>query len=820
MAFAAPAGTVLLSPDSQWAWNPGHTGVYQNVERASVRLAARATVEHEQAASQPRVAPPTQWVMPYAPGAWVAIPIPHPMHAMMPASPSVHQPQPPAEKRPSADEEEQEQRPSKAKRSRAKSTATGAVTAGSSKRGFNKKRRAEAAKIQAHNAQFNRATPAVYVTSDQGRNKVSNGDGSMTIVCDNGVQLPEATSALRPELQFARCMSNRYKADSFPRCVSCTRRWAGDQCRFQGIRFFLKDDQGKIVGISFVESQKPDSPTMKFPERWNIELAAPYIDRIKRTVARALLPTLREEQQHLSAPGVIRRPRESDVRATCDTCNTSIFSSSWMCRMCGREACGECYEQVRQLTEVRSEATEAEVAAMQAKRERHAHSNPFFLACNKRTEHTHGHFSPMSRFCKAELDEAIKEMEDLLRESQDDQDKEIADPSLDKAAAASEASTLSSEQDHSAPSSPEAKSSPRGVADESPLTSPQSDSHSPVIGRPPVTLTEEVPTHHIERFSDETFTDDAFRPLWAKGEPLVVTGLLPKFQIRWTPEYFMEKYGSQACLIVECQTDQNKRVTVRDFFKDFGVYEGRKECWKLKDWPSSTEFSTAFPELFEDFSRAVPVPNYVRRDGVLNLASHFPSNTVAPDIGPKMYNAMASSDQPGSKGSTRLHMDMADALNIMTHAAPCPDGSPGCAVWDLFRAQDADHLRKFLKKKFRGTFQNDPIHSQTVYLDRQSRQELYEQFGVKSYRVYQKPGEAVFIPAGCAHQVCNLADCIKVAIDFVSPENVDRCETLTREFRQQNQAQQWKEDVLQLKTMMWFAWLSCCRQEKQAAEDA
>jgi len=95
------------------------------------------------------------------------------------------------------------------------------------------------------------------------------------------------------------------------------------------------------------------------------------------------------------------------------------------------------------------------------------------------------------------------------------------------------------------------------------------------------------------------------------------------------------------------------------------------------------------------------------------------------------------------------------------------------------------------------------------YLDCDLRKELYEEFGVKSYRIYQKPGDVVFIPAGCAHQVCNLADCMKIAIDFVSPENVDRCETLTREFREQNQSMQWKEDVLQLRTMMWFAWLSC-----------
>jgi len=50
---------------------------------------------------------------------------------------------------------------------------------------------------------------------------------------------------------------------------------------------------------------------------------------------------------------------------------------------------------------------------------------------------------------------------------------------------------------------------------------------------------------------------------------------------------------------------------------------------------------------------------------------------------------------------------------------------------------------------------------------------------------------------------------MKIAIDFVSPENIDRCEGLTKEFREQNQSMQWKEDVLQLRTMMWFAWLSC-----------
>ena len=96
------------------------------------------------------------------------------------------------------------------------------------------------------------------------------------------------STQLRPELQFARCMSNRYRTEEFPRCVSCTRRWAGDTCRFQGIRFFLKDEKKNIVGISFVESHKPDGPSMHFPGQWNIPLKDVYIRRVKVTDASIL----------------------------------------------------------------------------------------------------------------------------------------------------------------------------------------------------------------------------------------------------------------------------------------------------------------------------------------------------------------------------------------------------------------------------------------------------------------------------------------------------------------------------------------------------
>ncbi|TFK74360.1 hypothetical protein BDN72DRAFT_812710 [Pluteus cervinus] len=782
---------------------PTQNNTWQASERVSVRLAARGTVPPPPALDPPYTnasyyhpPQPSMYNMSYpqqhTPTHQHHLPPsqhPSPSRAPPPVSPQ-HLPRiqefsgaQPEGKRPLPDGDDASQPKAKRAKSKAK---TSEAAPGTSKRGYTTKKRNEAAQIAAQNAHLMPTVSYAPVPGTKGKGA----DGRMQIVSVDGSQaVPtngEASGPLHPELQFARCMSNRYRSETFPRCVSCTRRWAGDTCRFQGIRYFLKDHQRNIVGLSFVESQKADAPTMNFPGRWNVPLQPEHHLRTKETIARALLPTLLDELKHLELPEIIRRPRESEVRATCDTCMTSIFSSSWMCRLCGREACSECFSQVRELTTNRPGADQAEILALQARREKHAHSNPFFLSCTRRSEHQAKDFSPMSRFCKAELEKAIEDMQNLLETRKTV--TEVASPSRSE--------TLSR-----TPSSPTAPST--DSVDK--LEVGQLDGYVPACEA-------RILSRRIRRFTDHELTEDVFRKVWAEGEPLVVTDLLHKFRIQWTPEYFVSQYGTQNCLIIECQTDQNKRITVAEFFEWFGKYEGRTECWKLKDWPPSTDFKSAFPELYTDFTNAVPVPNYVRRDGVMNIASHFPLNTVSPDLGPKMYNAMASNMKPGSKGSTRLHMDMADALNIMTYAAPLADGSPGCAAWDLFSSRDSDKLREFLRKKHKVNAQHDPIHSQQFYLDEVSRNELAAE-GILSYRVYQRPGEAVFIPAGCAHQVSNMSDCIKVAMDFVSPENIAACEKLTKEFREQNQSMVWKEDVLQLRTMMWFAWLSCCQQD-------
>ncbi|KIK65763.1 hypothetical protein GYMLUDRAFT_39289 [Collybiopsis luxurians FD-317 M1] len=837
--------------------------------------------------------------------------------------------------------------PKKAKKS---SSTTGTIA---SKRGFTKKKRNEAEALRVQNAFL---VPGVRYVNEK------NAESS-----DNRMRMlqPEESASfgagkLTPELQTARCMSAKYKAEDFPKCVSCTRRWAGDTCRFQGIRIFLRDDSKNLVGMSFVNNQKEEKPTMAFPKDWNVDLDNKDLLCTMRVTARQLLPVLHAERRHVDTQEIIYRPRECEVRATCDTCMTSLFCCSWMCRLCGRESCSECYEELVAITgdpnvdlrnseSCNSPEVQAQMASrladQKSRKEKQNHSNPFFLACTKRQEHRAAEFTPVSRFCLRELDAAIKDMEAILK----DEDIESLDEPRENAETNSASSTASDstgvrtppdllstavltekdvgfpsrirypgsysqtlptthQQPHAQPyvsqlqaahgthlpvpnsgyhqypqqelyssgpsvlpyhqsqptqSSHNSYSNQR--SDMTPSASPQlqSSSFAPstqatIVSSTSTASTSSIPLYYppshcadvplleIPRYIFNDLTTSTFRSVWKLGIPILVTEVGQRFRIQWTPEYFMKTYGDQSCLIVECQTDNNKRVTVGDFFAEFGKYAHRAatetvsstlptqsdstsndstspqriidnpgDIWKLKDWPPSADFKTTFPELYEDFSQAVPIPNYVRRDGTLNIASHFPLNAIAPDLGPKMYNAMASNQARGSKGSTRLHMDMADAVNVMTYAADCPDGSPGCAAWDLFRAEDSVKLRAYLKEKFPNSHPTDPIHGQQVFLDEDMRKELADKWGVSSFRVYQRPGEAIFIPAGCAHQVCNLADCIKVAIDFVSPENVTRCEQLTKEFREQNQSKVWKEDILQLKSMMWFAWLSCSQQREE-----
>lgn len=262
-----------------------------------------------------------------------------------------------------------------------------------------------------------------------------------------------------------------------------------------------------------------------------------------------------------------------------------------MCRLCGREACAECYVTVSDLTTDRPGANHTEAAALQARREKHAHNNPFFLACTRRNEHQAKDFSPMSRFCAHELEKAIADMEELWTDETGRDGGGVAKISngVGVEAQVVEGVTATSPQnEHDLTQHTDLVLSRTLHASLNlPSTPSVSNRAIPYSDDPwiPTNLSGailETPTLLLQRYTDNALTEENFPAIWAKGQPLVVTDLLSKFKIDWTPEYFLEKYGQQGCLIIECQTDENKRITVGEFFRGFGRYDRRAECWKLK----------------------------------------------------------------------------------------------------------------------------------------------------------------------------------------------------------------------------------------------
>ena len=193
-------------------------------------------------------------------------------------------------------------------------------------------------------------------------------------------------------------------------------------------------------------------------------------------------------------------------------------------------------------------------------------------------------------------------------------------------------------------------------------------------------------------------------------------------------------------------------------------------------------------------------------------------------IGPKMYNSNGS-DVDDPYGSTKLHKDMTDALNLMVWAAEFPDGKPGYALWHLFPPEVTAIIQQFLYVDEGFPESGDLINGQCVYLNKGLLECLHQKRGVRPHVVYQYPGQAVFIPVGWAHQVyffpcvkyfthghCsqvgNKSDAIKIACDFISLQNLVEMSCVSSELREHRLTSQWGKDILALYDTLYHAYRS------------
>ncbi|XP_072041453.1 lysine-specific demethylase 3B-like [Amphiura filiformis] len=344
-----------------------------------------------------------------------------------------------------------------------------------------------------------------------------------------------------------------------------------------------------------------------------------------------------------------------------------------------------------------------------------------------------------------------------------------------------------------------------------------------------------------------------FQEQWLRGEPVLVSSVHKTLNADiWKPEWFGNKFGNITNDLVNCLTGSviqgHEMKDFWDGFQDMSnrlvTKEGDPMSLKLKDWPPTEDFAEILPEHFADLMHNLPLPEYTNRDGKLNLSSRLPDFFVKPDLGPKMYNAYGNCQYP-ELGTTNLHLDISDAVNVMVHVA-VPKGDPESdvttedleqagikiidaictdeqtrrrvrdgkekvgAIWHIFRAEDAVKIRELLNKVARERGEDipddhDPIHDQSWYLDKMLLERLHKEHGVQGWAIAQCHGDAVFIPGGAPHQVQNLQSCIKVAEDFVSPEHISQCFNLTQEFRKLSDTHSNHEDKLQIKNMIYHA---------------
>ncbi|KAA1477404.1 hypothetical protein DENSPDRAFT_753068, partial [Dentipellis sp. KUC8613] len=287
--------------------------------------------------------------------------------------------------------------------------------------------------------------------------------------------------------------------------------------------------------------------------------------------------------------------------------------------------------------------------------------------------------------------------------------------------------------------------------------------------------------------------------------PVVVTNVdLPG---PWSPQSFVRLYGKDAVKLVDTETQHEFAGTLASFFGEFGTSHPHGRALKLKDWPPTEHLKVRYGQHYDSFKLAVPFPDLTRPDGVLNLAAHFPDNIISPDLGPKMYSAFGTVDDDSHHGSTRLHKDVTDAVNVMAHASAPPEGASGGARWVIFHRRDAPALSKLLRELPEFQFQGpgDPIHSQSIYLTPRDLQLLHDVHHITPYVFTQRPGDSVFIPAGSPHQVCNFSDSIKIAYDFICMENLSTTLELAQEYRQERLTNE-GDDVLQIYKTLWDAW--------------
>jgi lysine-specific demethylase 3 len=253
-----------------------------------------------------------------------------------------------------------------------------------------------------------------------------------------------------------------------------------------------------------------------------------------------------------------------------------------------------------------------------------------------------------------------------------------------------------------------------------------------------------------------------------------------------------------------------------------------------ENWPAQEDqFLELLPAQYRDLMAHLPLPQYLDRDGVLNLAARLPDCFVRVDLGPRLWGGYARTTYPLQYSvSDSLHVAVATGKDYQAggggggsadmlaelSAAGCPDlerarqqPSRVAAIWQVFHPDQADRIKEFILRNMK-TFPaeqqqhkaaasrgKDPLQEPTLFLTERLMSRLKEEEGLVPWTLVQLRGEGLLIPAGAPYQVRLVQASLLVQSDFVSPEHMVQSVRLSFSDVQQF------DDRLQVKNIIFHA---------------
>ena len=234
-----------------------------------------------------------------------------------------------------------------------------------------------------------------------------------------------------------------------------------------------------------------------------------------------------------------------------DFCSTTIFGGFWFCKKCGREFCLVCERHFSDSVDTihtspwpvpdaaRPRLLKCSTAAV-------AHNNPPLEKGQPKplAFHFRSDLQPVSRLSAEEWRQHWLGLADFVLEGDQSEEEKLALLGLNEDAD----ELLRSTKEWNLTTKYLVKKS----EDDKGLSPEETEKVYTKLTHPtaPLPVDPAGLQEHSRRFMRIDVKDldnDKFDTLWSRGEPLVVTGVGDRFKLSWTPDDFIERFGSEMC---------------------------------------------------------------------------------------------------------------------------------------------------------------------------------------------------------------------------------------------------------------------------------